>query len=492
MKYSTVLIVDDEALGRETLQDLLVTQGFKLIYAGNGPEALAQATKFTPDVILLDVMMPGMDGFEVCRRMRADPILAEVPIIMVTALDDRDSRLQGLEAGADDFIAKPFDRLELRARVKTITRLNRYRRLLTERSKFEWVVNKANEGYLILSDTDQILYANAQARLWLGLAAAPEEAYPGTFLALVKQQYHCEPQEMWLTWPEPPFMVIQNIARYLVRPETPTIETLWLQVEQMHMESGSGGSYLLRLYDVTAAMVKQTKMWSFHSQVNHKLRTPSTLLTGFLGIAEEDVSTLSETELRAYLSLARKNAVQLQDQIQNIFQYLETPRLGQPNRSHCNLAELPTLITEIKTALGLESIDIAYEDIEQPERIYLLFSRHEVELVMWELLENARRFHPKQSPRVEIKIKNHPAGIQIRVGDDGQTLSPEQLAKVWLPYYQAEKYFTGQMPGMGLGLALVATLVWRVGGTCRMVNRVTGPGVVVELALPTEPRQLLV
>jgi putative two-component system response regulator len=78
-----------------------------------------------PDLILLDVMMPGMDGFEVCRRLRADSVLGEVPILMITALDDRSSRLQGIQAGADDFITKPIDSVELLARVQGITRLNR-------------------------------------------------------------------------------------------------------------------------------------------------------------------------------------------------------------------------------------------------------------------------------------------------------------------------------------------------------------------------------
>jgi DNA-binding response OmpR family regulator len=125
---STILIVDDEPAGRDTLEALLMAQGYNLAFASNGPEALAKAAELTPDLILLDVMMPGMDGFEVCRRLRTDPLLTEVPVIMVTALDDRDSRLRGIEAGADDFVTKPFDRAELRARVRTITRLNRYRR----------------------------------------------------------------------------------------------------------------------------------------------------------------------------------------------------------------------------------------------------------------------------------------------------------------------------------------------------------------------------
>jgi DNA-binding response OmpR family regulator len=134
---STILIVDDEAVMRDTLEGLLLAQNYNLALAGNGAEALAKAAELTPDLILLDVMMPDMDGFEVCQRLRTDPLLAEVPIIMVTALDDRESRLQGIKAGADDFVTKPFDVVELQARVQTITRLNRYRRLLMERNKFE-------------------------------------------------------------------------------------------------------------------------------------------------------------------------------------------------------------------------------------------------------------------------------------------------------------------------------------------------------------------
>jgi len=131
---SVVLIVDDEAAGRDILEGLLTNQGYHLVFADNGPEALTKASEFTPDLILLDVMMPELDGFEVCRRLRHDPYLGEVPILLITALDDRDSRLQGIDAGADDFISKPFNGTELRVRVRTITRLNRYRRLLLERT----------------------------------------------------------------------------------------------------------------------------------------------------------------------------------------------------------------------------------------------------------------------------------------------------------------------------------------------------------------------
>jgi signal transduction histidine kinase len=93
-------------------------------------------------LILLDVMMPGMDGFEVCRRIRSTPHLAEVPILILTALDDRDSLLKGIESGADDFLSKPVDRRELTARVRTITRLNRYRTLMEQRENIRHMAER--------------------------------------------------------------------------------------------------------------------------------------------------------------------------------------------------------------------------------------------------------------------------------------------------------------------------------------------------------------
>src|SRR5512145_256591 len=132
---SMVLIVDDEYAGRETLQSVLEGEGYNIELAENGFQAIEKAKKLLPDVILLDVMMPGMTGFEVCQRIRGDPEIAEIPIIVLTALDDRESLLNALKAGADDFISKPFDRYELRARLLGITRLNRYQKLLQERAK---------------------------------------------------------------------------------------------------------------------------------------------------------------------------------------------------------------------------------------------------------------------------------------------------------------------------------------------------------------------
>jgi putative two-component system response regulator len=144
---STILIVDDEEAGRQTLESILEGEGYQLVIAENGQQAIEMAKATLPDVILLDVMMPGMTGFQVCERIRNDPSIAEIPIILLTALDDRDSLLTGLKAGADDFITKPFDRFELRARLIGITRLNRYHKLAEERQKLRDVHTELMEAY---------------------------------------------------------------------------------------------------------------------------------------------------------------------------------------------------------------------------------------------------------------------------------------------------------------------------------------------------------
>jgi PAS domain S-box-containing protein len=207
-RTSTILIADDDPGARKTLAGLLRPYDYHLEFACDGAEALAQAAAITPDLLLLDVMMPGMDGFAVCRQLRANPRLAEIPIIMLTALDDRASRLQGIEAGADDFLSKPYDRTELRTRVQTIIRLNRYRRLLTERTKFEQMIELLPDGLLMVDAAGMIGLANTTILRMLG--AEQREHVLGTsvwpFIAP-------EEQATCATWLASVFAAVPGVTR---------------------------------------------------------------------------------------------------------------------------------------------------------------------------------------------------------------------------------------------------------------------------------------
>lgn len=119
---ATILVVDDDAGTRETLNALLYRDRYSILFAESGFDALQITKDRTIDLVLLDVMMPGMDGFEVCQRLRTSRHSSEVPILLVTALDDRDSCLMGLKSGADDFISKPFERDILLTRIRNFLR----------------------------------------------------------------------------------------------------------------------------------------------------------------------------------------------------------------------------------------------------------------------------------------------------------------------------------------------------------------------------------
>jgi len=126
MKNSTsakILVVDDTPANVKLLVDVLGMSGYNASAATNGSDALASIATDPPDLVLLDIMMPGMSGYEVCERLRAEPATALLPVVLCTSLDPTEERIKGIEAGADDFITKPINRPELMARVKSLLRI---------------------------------------------------------------------------------------------------------------------------------------------------------------------------------------------------------------------------------------------------------------------------------------------------------------------------------------------------------------------------------
>jgi len=127
-----ILIVDDEEKNLRLMGAMLKHHGYVFETAVNGLEALEKMISFSPDLILLDIMMPEIDGYETCERIRSNPLFKRIPVVMVTALADRDSRIKGLEAGASDFISKPVDRLELMLRTKNLLKVKEFEELLID------------------------------------------------------------------------------------------------------------------------------------------------------------------------------------------------------------------------------------------------------------------------------------------------------------------------------------------------------------------------
>ena len=476
----TILIVDDTESARDTLAALLHADGYRLVFAENGPEALERSRETPLDLILLDVMMPGMDGHAVCRALRAAPVTAEIPIIMVTALDDPESRLRGIESGADNFISKPFNRGELRAQVRTLLRLNRYRRLLYERTRFEWVVEQADDGYLALGPDRRVLYANPRARRLLSLAEVPEGEAPAErpFPELADPEYRCHPEALWESWPAP-----AEAPRYMIRPDSPSANAIWLQADLMPASGRADEPFLVRLRDVTGRVASRKLTWSLHRQISHKLKTPLNGLVGSLGILAEDGESMAPEERREFTGMAHESAKRLQDEILDIFRYIQSTTSGFGGYGRCAARDLVAAVDELSGELGIETpvLEFASDALD----IDLPLSRSVLRDILFELLENAMKFHPRKSPSTTIRVDRAAKGLRLRVIDDGIRLSPEQLLRIWHPYYQGDKDATGEVPGMGLGLSMVAVVAWEIGGVCRAYNRTDREGLVVEIEIPS-------
>jgi two-component system cell cycle response regulator len=475
---SRLLIINNDKQECETLKDLLLPNHYELIFATDSKEGLKRATELMPDLILLDVINSAQYSFDICQQLRSEPQLSEIPLLMFISLEDDSTRLQGLKAGVDDFLSKPIDKLELLPRLRTITRLKRYRHLVVERSRFEWAVEQSNDGYLLLNDGNVIQYANSCARFYLGLLK--ESSLKDGFLQHIdKQNYRREPELAWENWPD---SNVGAMPRYLVRSETNQMPLLWLQVELLESPADNSGCQVVRLRDVSEQMNLQQQMWTFQTLVSHKLRAPLNGLVGLQFLDERNVNLASE-RASSLLKIARESAKRLQVQILDILRYVDSSQLLQLN-STFKLAELQPLLNNIQGDLKIDT-GTPYIDPSLTNEL-VAFSSQAMELVLRELLTNAKKFHPQQNPIMEISIIPAPniEAILLCVSDNGRHLPSQELAKVWTPYYQSEKYFTGEVKGMGLGLAMIARLVWSSCGSCRLYNRENQSGITVELTLP--------
>lgn len=477
----TILIVDDEPSGQQVVESILQDQGYSMEFASNGRDALKKAMELKPDLILLDIMLPEIDGVQVCQMLRSNRELAKTPIVMLTALSDRDIRIASLDAGADDFFTKPFDRAELRARVRSITQLNKYRLLYERNQMFSWISERASDGYVLLQNNDKVSYVNPKARFYLGLNLDTSTPPAEKFMEIALRQYKLQPNEAWADWPALTSQTL-SITRYLVRPETNSSHEFWLEASVFDIPNGEPGSRIIRMRDVTADVLNRRNTRSFGEAINHKVRTPVTHIVSSLELLARHAPRLSPEEIAQLSETALKGAMRLSDTLDRILRYSNL-YANVSSTQGFELSGFKEMVQRIAAEVGVADIEIGLPEILN--HVQIVLPLQSVEVLVWEILGNSKKFHPAGTPHVTVNVTpGNDHQVHFQFSDDGIALSPKQLTTAWLPYFQGEKDFTGEVPGMGLGLATVNSIVWGAGGISRIVNRESGPGVVIKLSIP--------
>ncbi|MDN3514492.1 MAG: response regulator [Candidatus Brocadia sp.] len=164
MNKAKILVADDIKQNVKLLRVILTSSDYDVIEAYDGEEALIKAKTETPDLILLDIMMPKLTGYEVCKKLRADAMTKNIPIVMITALHEMDDRIKGIEAGADDFISKPFNKAELLARIKALLRMRQSAVKKDETTVLDTILSGLSDGVVVADGQWKIKHMNRTAQ----------------------------------------------------------------------------------------------------------------------------------------------------------------------------------------------------------------------------------------------------------------------------------------------------------------------------------------
>ena len=477
LRPSRLLVVDDTVSARATIEATLVREGHEIMHAASGAECLRVAVTYQPDLILLDVMMPEMDGFETCRKIREDPRLQRIPVVMVTALSDNDSMARGIEAGADDFIGKPFNKWELRARVSALIRLGHQQRTLAERDRFFWVFEHAADGFVLLDRAGGILHCNEASRRLLGFGV--DEPAQGDFVARVTRDNVPYPTKAWEHWGDPG---VSPDPFYLVRAVAGATYSEWMQVTPYRDPHDPEGMVVVNIRDVTKQVERQMRQFEFHELVSHKLRTPLFGVVGSVDLLARSRDLMPGENERRMLDIAVKSARRLSDAVTDVLDFVDK---GAQREAPLALRHLAELVRETASEQHVERVSVEIDAALADAAISL--GEISMRTILRELIENARRFHPRETPLVTVHVAEVGSDwLRIDVEDDGVSMTPGQLEHALEPYVQGAPALAGEVPGMGLGLSLVATRVRGAGGRCLIENRSDRAGVRVRLVLPRQ------
>ncbi|MGI5820324.1 MAG: ATP-binding protein [Armatimonadota bacterium] len=485
-----ILIAEDEPTNRLLLQVSVRKWGHEPVIAEDGREAWALLEgPDAPPVALLDWMMPGMDGVEICRRLRASPEPRMIYVIMVTTNARPQDIVEGLEAGADDYVTKPFDPPELRARVDVGVRMVELHRRLTERerslaaaqarladrARFETAVGAMSDGIVTADDRWRITYANRAAELLLNLVG---EDYEGSALEQVLERFELSEDAGALRESEERTTDLQ-IARI------GTEVTLWIdgRITRLFDDAGGLTDVILTLRDATDRMNARNRELRFMNSISHKLRTPLTVIGGTLDVmAHLPTDRLSEAWERL-LPICLRQVRRLDETIGRLLKFRE---LSETEVAvDVEPVEVGPVIEGVERTLRDRYPDeeIEFDTAIAPDAERVAVGAEDLRLIIEELADNAIKFAESRPVEVEVSVDREADGApRILVTDNGPGIPHEYLDRVFEGYLQIEEVTTGQIRGLGLGLRIVRQLAEAHGGDVTIRSEI-GHGTTVTVTL---------
>ena len=481
-----ILLADDNSDMRGYVQRLLLSDGYKVIAVADGKQALESARETVPALVVSDIMMPNLDGFGLLRELRNHPATTSIPIILLSARAGEETRVEGIEAGADDYLIKPFSSRELLARVRTHLELARVRReaqqkLAAEHDRLLTVLNSISDGLAVLDKNWRCTYLSDQAARIIGMK--PEELLGGCIWDLFPQaehtkiyegyqravatgqmvqfeEYYPEPLNKWLECHCYPSELGLSVYFHDVT-ERKVAEQ---ELAAAHAQLADKATHLEALVQQRTAKLTETigDLEAFSYSIAHDMRAPLRSLQGFSLILLTDYADRLDGEGQSFLRKIATAAGRMDKLIQDVLSYSRVVR----NDSSVETINIPGLlqgIIDTYPALGPESAHIevagAFPLVEGNEAMLMqIFSN---------LLGNAVKFvAPGVKPRIRIWAEPAESRVRIFLQDNGIGIAADQHAKIFEIFQQVEKGFEGT----GIGLAIVRKAVERMGGAVGVIS----------------------
>ncbi|MBD2319649.1 hybrid sensor histidine kinase/response regulator [Phormidium tenue] len=480
MNLASVLIIDDEADNFDVIETILGDRDYQLHYAASGQDAIAYLDTFQPDLILLDVMMPVMDGIEVCERIKALPEWQAVPIIMVTALNSKEDLARCMNAGADDFISKPLNSLEFRARVSSMLRIKeQHDRLERTNALIHAQLEASLEGIIAVDEQGRLVAYNQKICEICDLnAITSESTYQDLPLLPLLQAAdfpHAITQILEETYDEPDQVIHGEVV----------INALTYEYFSSSVTSPSGRfwGFVWRFRDITDRKQYETNLQKskevaeaalrvksdFLAMMSHEIRTP---INGVLGMTELLATTSLDSEQNKFVQSIQTSGEILLTVINDIldFSKLESEKLlleHLPIDVHGIIADTCALMSQQAESKG---IGLDYQ-IDPQTPAYILGDPIRLRQILLNLANNAVKFTHKGAVRLAVSVSpetslqtENQVGLLFEVQDSGIGLSSDQLQKLFQPFTQASIATARQYGGTGLGLVICQKLVQMMGG----------------------------